>query len=488
MRNVVLVRYGEIAVKSWRIRKQLEKLLVRNILQGLKLENLEDIVDLRLEEGRILIYVNDMSKIENILKILSRIFGIKSISPAIEIEFRNLDDIVKICENYWKDTVRDRTFAIRCRRVGKHEFTSKDVEKVVGEALRKYAKRVDLENPEIEIFIEIRNNRAYIYDKIIEGPGGLPLGSEGKALALVSGGFDSPVAAWLVMKRGVIVDFLTVSLAGELDLLPALKVILKLCKDWCIGYRPKIYIVHAEDLVNEIRKKVKIELWNVVYKRCLYYIADYICRNYRSYRAIVTGDVIGQVSTQTLDNLYSTSIGITTPIIRPLAGFDKDDIIQLSKKIGTYELSIEVSEYCAIFSEKPKTWTTPEEVDLEFYKVKRCLDNIVRNNIEEVNIEVVETIIRSIESKVKDIDIETIDSVDHRAILLDVRPRKDFKLKISNSNIQVVETNIDEVFKVVEKYGKEPTYLIYCKSPLVSRYVALKLREQGYNAYSVLRI
>ncbi len=488
MRNVILVRYGEIAVKSWRIRRKLEKLLLRNIIEGLKIRGLDKHVDkCEIENGRVIISLKDTGKIRDILETIRKVFGIKSISPSIEIEFRDLHDIVKVCEELWKDVVKDKSFAVRCRRVGKHNFTSRDVEREVGEVLRKYAKKVDLENPEVEIYVEIRNERAYLYDEVIEGPGGLPIGSEGKALALVSGGFDSPVAAWLVMRRGIIVDFMTISLAGELDLLPALKVITRLADEWCIGYKPRIFIVHAEDLVEKIRKNVKLELWNVIYKRCLYYIADLICRA-RAYKAIITGDVIGQVSTQTLDNLYSTSINIITPIIRPLIGFDKDDIINLARKIGTYQLSIEVSEYCAIFSEKPKTWTTPEEVELEFYKVKKYVDYIFRNNIEEINIDIAKTIIESIEKKIKDIDIENINNLSEDAILLDIRPRKEFKININRDNIKVIETSIDDVFKIAEKYGKDNTYLVYCKSPLVSRYVALKLRERGYNAYSLLRI
>ncbi len=483
MRKIVLVRYGEIAVKTWRFRTQLERLLLKNIMKGLRKIGVENVKG-RIEDGRIIIENFKEDEQEKIIDIIRRVFGVKSASPAVEISFKNLQDIVRIAENLWKRDVEGRTFAIRCRRVGKHDFTSKDVEREVGIALAKYARDVDLRNPEVELYIEVRNEKAYLYKDIIPGPGGLPLGSEGRALALVSGGFDSPIAAWLVMKRGVKVDFLTVSLAGELDLLPSLRVIVHLADNWEIGYSPRIFIAHGEDLVKAIRDRVRKEVWNVVYKRALYYIADQLCRRYRGYRAIVTGDVIGQVSSQTLDNLYSSSQGIVTPIIRPLAGFDKDEIIDLARRVGTYDLSMEVSEYCAVFAERPKTWSTPEEIMLEFYKIKNIVDNIVNSRIEVVTLEEAKIIIESLKSKTE-VPVIDVKNIPDNAVVLDIRPRRTFKLKLDSKNVDIVECSIDDVFKVASSLGTNRIYLVYCTSPLVSRYVVSKLRERGFSAYSL---
>ncbi len=480
----MLVRYGEIAVKTWRFRKQLEELLLRNIMKGLEKNKIEGARG-RIEDGRIIVEGYREEDENKVLNVICKIFGVKSASPAIEVQFKTIEDIVKIAEETWREEVKGKSFAVRCRRVGKHNFTSKDVEKSIGMILEKYAREVDLENPEIELHVEIRHDKAYLYKDIVPGPGGLPLGSEGKALALVSGGFDSPVAAWLVMRRGVKIDFLTISLAGELDLIPSLKVITYLADEWEIGYEPKIYIAHAEDLVKAIRERVRREVWNIVYKKALYYIADNICRRQRGYRAIVTGDVIGQVSSQTLDNLYSTSIGIVTPIIRPLAGYDKDEIIELSRRIGTYNLSMEVSEYCAIFAERPKTWSTPEEIMLEFYKIKNIIDKIIDTKIETVTLSEAKIILESLREKIIVNDIK-INEIPDNAVILDVRPRKTFKLKLDSKDVRIVECSLDNVFNIVDSLGRDKTYIIFCTSPLVSRYLASKLREKGYNAYSLI--
>ncbi|NPB01227.1 MAG: tRNA 4-thiouridine(8) synthase ThiI [Crenarchaeota archaeon] len=483
MRKVVLVRYGEIAVKTWRFRRQLEELLLKNILKGLKKNKIEEARG-RVEDGRIIVEGFRSEDESKVLNVVCKIFGVKSASLAVEVQFKKLEDIVKIAEDLWREEVKGKSFAVRCRRVGKHDFTSKDVERSIGMILEKYAREVDLENPEVELHVEIRHDKAYLYKDIVPGPGGLPLGSEGKALALVSGGFDSPVAAWLIMRRGVKIDFLTVSLAGELDLVPSLKVITYLADEWEIGHEPRIYVAHAEDLVKVIRERVRREVWNIVYKKALYYIADNICRRYRGYRAIVTGDVIGQVSSQTLDNLYSTSIGTTTPIIRPLAGYDKDEIIELSRKIGTYRLSMEVSEYCAVFAERPKTWSTPEEIMLEFYKIKNIVDKIIDRNIEILTLSEAKMILESLKEKIKINEIK-INEIPDNSVILDVRPRKTFKLKIDSKDVKIIECSLDNVFSIVSSLGKDRTYIIFCTSPLVSRYIASKLREKGYNAYSL---
>ncbi len=480
MRHVIIVRYGEIAVKTGRIRSELERRLISNILSGLERSKLREGVKVCREEGRIYVYLGDPAQSNEVISVLRRVFGIKSLSPAVETLFRTIDDIVETAVTLWADLVKNRTFAVRCHRVGKHEFTSKDVEARVGEALLKFAKGVDLERPDVELKVEIRHNRAFFFTEEIRGPGGLPLGSEGKALALVSGGFDSPVAAWYVMRRGVMVDFLTVSLAGELDLLPALRVIDVLVDKWCIGYDPKIYVVHSEILVREIRENVKVELWNVVYKRCLYYIAETIAlRN--GYRALITGDVIGQVSSQTLDNMYSSEFGLRVPVLRPLAGFDKDEIIEKARQIGTYEYSCQVAEYCAIFSTRPKTWSTPEEVRIEFSKVKHVVNRALRE-ITVLRGSDLRKLIMTLEQKVHDLDIR---DVPEGAIILDIREKKIPRLDVTGA--EIVETSIDDVFNIAHRLGRDRIYLVYCTSPLTARYVALKLRELGYKAYSLVR-
>lgn len=477
--KTIIIRYSEIAVKTNRIRSKFEAKLIKNIINAFKKNNI-DVKKLKIIKipGRVFIKIlsNEINTRE-LVNILQRIFGIKSISPAYEFKFFNLDELANVCEILLKDVVKDKIFAVRCRRVGKHEFTSKDVERVIGEKLRNYAKGVNLENPEIEIYLEIRNSKAYVYTEIIQGPGGLPLGTQGKGIALISGGFDSPVAAWFVMKRGVTIDVLYCNFAGYLDLIPTLKVIYTLLSNWSYGYEPKIYIVNGEKIVQEIRSKINVEYWNLIFKKILFKIAEILAKKIGA-KCIVTGEVIGQVSSQTLDNIYSTSFGIEIPIIRPLAGFDKDEIIKIAKKIGTYEYSKNVEEFCAIFSSKPKTKSNPDEVNKEFSKIEYIINDLI-NNMKIYTLNEIEHIIKSFELHDEEIEIEKIPE---NAILLDLRDEKSFNQWHLPGAINV---KIEDIDKVIEQFGKNKTYVLYCKTSLLSRYLASYLRSKGVKAFSL---
>ena len=201
---VLLLRLGEITIKGTRTRRRFEGLLLRNI--GDALSSVGVSFTLRREGGRVFVYASDEGRA---LDVLRRVFGIKSISSTKEIEFSALEDLVEKAEVYFADLVKGKSFAVRARRVGTHAFTSLDIERLVGAALLKYAARVDLESPEVTAYIEVRGNRAYFYTDVVRAYGGLPIGSEGKVLALVSGGFDSAVAAWYMLRRGAEVHYLS---------------------------------------------------------------------------------------------------------------------------------------------------------------------------------------------------------------------------------------------------------------------------------------
>jgi Thiamine biosynthesis ATP pyrophosphatase len=249
---VLIVRYGEITIKGLSTRSRMEKLLARNIVVGLRSMGIE--TRIKRGQGRLFVEIPD-DKIRESIDLISRVFGVKSVSPAKVYGFGNLNDLASIAVKEWSELVRGRTFAVRVRRVGNHPFTSIDVARVVGAALKPFSAGVDLERPGVELFMEIRGNNAYLFTEIVKGPGGLPLGSEGRLLALISGGFDSPVAAWFMMKRGVYVDALFCSLAYPVDVINFLRVSNALFNKWSIGYDPRLFILDCSQLINEFRER-----------------------------------------------------------------------------------------------------------------------------------------------------------------------------------------------------------------------------------------
>ncbi|TRM72955.1 tRNA 4-thiouridine(8) synthase ThiI, partial [Sulfolobus sp. E5] len=147
---------------------------------------------------------------------LSKMFGVAYFSPIIIYDFSDLHDIVNKAEEVFSEVVKDKTFAVRVKRIGKHNFSSLDAQREIGSRLYRYSRGVNLENPEVEVFLDIRNNKAYLYYKKYKGPRGLPVGIAGKTIVLFSGGIDSPVATWMIMKRGALPVILNFNLGGEI--------------------------------------------------------------------------------------------------------------------------------------------------------------------------------------------------------------------------------------------------------------------------------
>ncbi|AWR96424.1 tRNA 4-thiouridine(8) synthase ThiI [Acidianus sulfidivorans JP7] len=457
--KVVIVRYAEIGIKSDRVRKKMENVLISNILYLVKKNGCKN-SKVEKERGRIFFYGDtDCIKIS-----ASKVFGVKSVSEADEITFSSIDEIVNYAEKIWKDKINSKIFAVRVKRVGKHNFTSIDVAAKVGERLYQYGK-VNLENPEITLFIEIRNNRAFFFDEVIEGPGGLPIGVEGKGIALVSGGIDSPVAAWMIMKRGVALDILHCNISGPLSL-SSISLIFEKLKEWSAGYMPKIYIIDCGKLIYTIMKNIDRRLWSIAFKRGLYLLANEIAKKY-GYKAIVTGESLGQVSSQTLSVLSSLEYKIDTLFLRPLIGFDKDEISKLAQKIGTLELSNKVPEYCAIFSHKPKTKASIKDIEYIDSKLDGVIQEILSQN-ETMNVD--------------DKNI-FIDTIPENSIVIDLRDEADYqKSHIPNSLRMDPKDVLDYI---ISKGDKNSTYVLYCYNGVMSGDLAYRLRKLGYKVYAL---
>ena len=344
------VHYDEIGIKGSN-RHIFEDALVTNIKASLpfvKVEKLHDRVLLEFEEA------NKMQVAES----LKKTFGISWFSESQKLE-RDL----KTVSDYVVDKVREKnitgTFGIFCKRSDKKfPINSQDFAKEVGSAVAiKNGLKVNLENPDLWIYIDIMISFTLVYFDKIKGAGGLPVGVSGKVLCLLSGGIDSVVAALLMMKRGCIVDFVhfysqaTIKEVEESKMFKLLKKIKQ--------YQPRkteIYLVPYQDFyLASLKIDPKQEL--VLFRRFIAKVAEKIVTNQLG---IVSGDSLAQVASQTLENLFTTTKAIGTPIYRPLLTYDKKDIIDLAKKFGTFEISIEeYKDCCSIVSTKhPDTKTT----------------------------------------------------------------------------------------------------------------------------------
>ena len=347
MKKQWLIRYSEIFLKSDPVRRQWENTLIANIrevMPGIHVRN---------ERGRI--WLDGDVKPD----FLKNIFGIVSFS---EVEHIRLDEIETCLPDYCRrHGIGDvKTFALKIKRVGTHNFSSNDKAIQYGNLIRKEFPhiRVNLVHPDTEIHIEIRANEAYLYDTVIKAVGGLPLGVEGTLVALVSGGIDSPVAAWMMMKRGCRILPLFVALDTFLDetTLARAKRVVEVLGHYQPGI--KLTVIHDSYLASAKQELIQSHLEKYICifcKRRMYRVATaFAIRN--GAKGIVTGESLGQVASQTLDNLLVlTDAASEVPLYRPLIGFDKEDAIRIAREIGTFSESISSASGCKAVPDGPST-------------------------------------------------------------------------------------------------------------------------------------
>jgi thiamine biosynthesis protein ThiI len=341
-----LVRYSELFLKSDPVRRQWENTLIANIREVMPGAHVQN------ERGRI--WLDGDVKPD----LLKNIFGIVSFS---EVEHIRLDEIESHLPYYCRrhGIEKAKTFAIKMKRVGTHTFSSNDKAIEYGNLLRKEFPhlKVNLATPDNEIHIEIRADEAYLYDTVIQAVGGLPLGVEGTLVALVSGGIDSPVAAWMMMKRGCRIIPLFVALDTFLDetTIARAKRVVEILEKYQPGIELTVisdsYLVAAkEELVRR-----QLEKYTCIFcKRRMYRLATAYAKKVGA-KGIVTGESIGQVASQTLDNLVVLTDAARIPIYRPLIGFDKEEITKIARKIGTFEQSISHASGCKAVPKGPST-------------------------------------------------------------------------------------------------------------------------------------
>jgi thiamine biosynthesis protein ThiI len=466
--TLILVRLAsELTIKSKRTRTAFLRRLRRNIRDALDAAGVEHRID--AEWGRMFVHASS----EIAVPVLARIFGISSVSFVERQVDASLETIVAEATELYSDSVAGRTFAVRARRAGHHEFSSGDIERALGTALRPFAERVDLTKPDVTVHVEVRNDRAYLFSERVAGVGGLPLGVQGDAVALLSGGFDSAVSSWMMLKRGIALDYVFCNLGGDAYERAVVHVGKALADDWSYGTQPVLHAVDFSEVLAELKAKTRAAYWQVVLKRLMYRAACMVAAE-KDAEAIVTGEAVGQVSSQTLTNLRSIEAARSLPVFRPLIGFDKEEIIERARAIGTAALSEQVKEYCAIAPGFPVTAASIARVDEEEQKMDLAvLDKAVR------------------ERKVLDLRALTpadlaapylfVDDMPAGAVVIDCRPAAQYRAWHLKGARHMEEWELLRDFRQMDK---GPRYVLYCSHGIQTAYLAERMQRQGYEAYS----
>lgn len=369
--GLIVIRYGEIALKGknrWYFVKRLRK----NIRDCLKKNDITD--EVHSVWQRIYVQVED---VEGALEKLRDVFGVVSLSPAREVP-ADIEAIraeaLRVAQRAGVD--EKRTFRVQSRRADKaFPLISPEINRLVGAHVQKATgAQVDLsDEADLTIGVEVRQDHALVFGQTVAGHGGLPLGTEGRAVALISGGIDSPVAAWLIMRRGcgvIPIHFRQseVELAKFMDNCEVLS-------GYAYGWDMRPIVLDHQEVFMETYQKLRrvgAERWACIFcKRTLLQKACQIADQHKA-KALVTGDSLGQVASQTLDNLEVISYGIEKPILRPLIGLDKTEITALARRIGTFEISTREARSCPYLPPDPLTKASLPKLRAVMEKMKGC--------------------------------------------------------------------------------------------------------------------
>ncbi len=357
MYNVLLVAYSEIGLKSPPVRRQLERQLSHHIRNILNFNGLSGSVIRRIQ-GRLLI--ENIASTETAAQFVSQVFGVASAMPATHIS-TDFNNIIEAVTNVAEKIIGpNESFAINARRTGNHPFSSKDIEIAAGQAVENLSSlqnvTVNLKKPDRTIYLEIRGDETYIYHHILRGFAGLPFGSQGRVVSLFSGGIDSPVATWLMMKRGCFPLLLFCDQQPYVghDYYQRAREIAQIIRRYVPLSTYCLYTLPMGPIMKAIVTKIPPKFICVCCKRMMYRLGSHFANHYHC-QGLVTGENLGQVASQTLYNLRVLDEATSLPVFRPLIGYEKLESIQLAKQIGTFNMSTNTVHGCKAVPLNPST-------------------------------------------------------------------------------------------------------------------------------------
>lgn len=389
--HIFIVRCGEVALKGMN-KPYFERMLLDRIKKLLKKF---DGVKAYRHEG--LIFVRADKELnpgtegkQAILKEIGKVFGVASISPAMECE-STMEDIGQTAVEYMMEAIEERgvkTFKVNAKRADKNfPVKSPDISRQIGAAVLKGCKvlKVDVHNPDVKLFVDVRHDKSYVYQDKIPGFGGLPLGTNGKGMSLLSGGIDSPVATWMMAKRGMMIEAVhfhsfpyTSQRARE-----KVEELAALVATYCGRFR--MHVINLLPIQEQIVQNCPEEETTILVRRFMMRIAEELAAG-NGYNMLITGENLGQVASQTAEALVVTDASVKMPVMRPLIGLDKTDIMDLAKEIGTYDKSIEPYEDCCTVFLPKHPATKPKLERILASESKLDCEGLIREAIEKEEI------------------------------------------------------------------------------------------------------
>lgn len=485
--------FAEITIKSRPVRQRMVRMLRDNLRTLLKP------LDPDIELQRNWDYIGISSQADDatqaqIVDVLTRTPGISYFQCVHEYPLYaaqtdpeqaphvDWDVLLEHTRKVYGPLLEGKTFCVRCRRLGNHSFTSNDVERCIGGGLLAHCHtgKVKLKNPEVTVQVEIRHDRFYVVEQGYPGLGGFPMATQDAVLSLISGGFDSTVSTYLTMKRGLLTHFCFFNLGGDAHEIAVKEIAVYLWMKYGASHRVKFISVPFADVVREIQEKVHHAQMGVILKRMMLRAASTLAAQLEI-QALVTGEAVAQVSSQTLANLSVITQVTDTLVLRPLITMDKPDIIDYARKIGTEVFAKNIPEYCGVISNKPTTRARLERIEREearfdFAVLDQAVADSVASNIDEIT-----------QMKQAEVEMLVLRDVPAGSVVLDIRhpDEEEKKPLLLGDSVAVQTLPFYQLHKRYVELNKDTQYLLYCERGVMSRLQAEFLRGQGFALIAV---
>ncbi|WP_312240313.1 tRNA uracil 4-sulfurtransferase ThiI [Pantoea sp.] len=478
----IIKLFPEITIKSQSVRLRFIKILTGNIRNILKELNEEvavvrhwDHIEVRAKKESLRAVIVDE---------LTRIPGIHHVLAVEDRPYTDMHNIFEQTLELNRERLEGKSFCVRVKRRGTHTFSSQDVERYVGGGLNQHipTAKVQLNHPDVTVNLEVEDDRLLLVTGRFEGLGGFPIGTQEDVLSLISGGFDSGVSSYMLMRRGCRVHYCFFNLGGAAHEIGVRQVAHYLWSRFGRSHRVRFVAINFEPVVGEILEKVDDGQMGVVLKRMMVRAASMVAERY-GVQALVTGEALGQVSSQTLTNLRLIDNASDTLILRPLISHDKEHIIKVARDIGTEDFARTMPEYCGVISKSPTVKAVKAKIEAEEQNFDfSILDRVVQeaNNLD------IREIAQQAEQEV--VEVETVASLGENEMLLDIRSadeQDDKPLAMPG-----VEVKSLPFYKLSTHFGdldQSKTWLLYCDRGVMSRLQALYLHEQGFTNVKVYR-
>lgn len=479
----IIKLFPEIMIKSDSVRKRFIKILTSNI-RNVLLRETENVAVIRNWD-----FIEVRAKVAEeapmVLDLLQRTPGIHHILEVEEYPFETMHDIFEQTLVQVRSQLEGKTFCVRVRRKGKHEFRSLDVERYVGGGLNQHIEsaRVKLTQPDVTIRIDIEHDKMLLVKARHEGLGGYPIGTQEDVLSLISGGFDSGVSSYMLIRRGSRVHYCFFNLGGAAHEIGVKQMAYHIWSRYSTSHKVRFVAINFENVVGEILEKVDNGQMGVVLKRMMVRAASKVAQRF-DIQAIVTGEALGQVSSQTLTNLRLIDKAADTLVLRPLITHDKEQIIAMAKMIGTDDIAKSMPEFCGVISKNP----TVKAIESRILEEEGHFNfDVLEEAVQQAQYLDIREIAQQTEQEVT--SVETTSELGENDVILDIRSPEE--TEESPFTLEGVTVKVLPFYKLSSQFGsldQSKQYLLYCQRGVMSKLQALYLKENGFSNVKVFRM